>query len=217
MINLLMFDLDGTLFDTAQGIANAFNRLLVERGEAPIDTQLIISNLGYGMKDLLEKIDLSLAHRLGDLQRLEDDFHKHYKKNFIDESTLYPGIIEFLNQWPHQIAVVSNKHDYYVNKLIRQTELKKFKWVTILGGNTLPAKKPDPIQIFHTLETAKLFAHNALMIGDGLPDVQAAQNAKVRSVAVSFGYSPISELIRHGAHSTITHYSQLPDVIQILS
>ncbi len=217
MINLLMFDLDGTLFDTAPGIANAFNTLLVERGEAPLSKELISSHIGFGIRDLIEKLEQTMAVRLGDTDKLEEDFRRHYLQNFISESYLYPGVIEFLESWPHHLAIVSNKNDHYVNELVLQTELRRFRWRKIIGGNTLEVKKPDPLPIQTVLRELDLQPHQALMIGDGLPDIQAAQNAGVKSIAVTFGYTPLAELIQSGAHASINHYKQLANVIQQFS
>lgn len=191
--------------------------MLAERGEAPISEELVTAHIGFGMKDLLTKIDKALAHRLGSPEQLEKDFTKHYRKNFISEARLYPGVLEFLNQNTHQLAVVSNKSEYYVRELILQTPLKNYPWRHILGGDSLQSKKPDPIQIFHVLKESGVTSHQALMIGDGLPDVQAAQNANVKSIAVSFGYTPLPQLIQAGANASITHYEQLADVIQNFS
>ncbi len=212
-----MFDLDGTMFDTAPSIANAFNNMLIERGEAPVSFDLVTSHIGYGMKDLLAKMDQSLANRLGDHAKLEIDFTRHYRKNFVSEAKLFPGLVDFLNQWQGHLAIVSNKPEYYVRELIAQTVIKQFRWSVVLGGDSLPTKKPEPTQIFHVLNHLALAPQDALMIGDGLPDIQAAQKANVRSVAVSFGYTPLPQLLTAGAHASIDHYDELPAVIQTFS
>ena len=217
MIKLLIFDLDGTLFDTAQGITNAFNNLLVERGEAPIDRETIVSYIGTGLKDLLVRLGEEYVTRLGDMRKLEEDFKKHYNSNFLNESQLYPGVIDFLDSWEQKLAIVSNKQEYYVRELVAQTALKKYNWEKIFGGNSLPTKKPHPQPLLEVLAHSGVKAEETLMIGDGLPDVLAARAAGVKSVAVSFGYTPISELIQSGAHATISSYKELPKAIHSLS
>lgn len=212
-----MFDLDGTIFDTAKGIANAFNRLMAERDEEPIDENLITAHIGTGLRDLLTKIDAATAHRLGEIQKLEADFLRHYSQNFLEESVLYPGIIEFLRECPQEIAIVSNKSEYYIRELVAKTELRQFPWRRIIGGNTLPTKKPHPQPLLEVIREVGSKPENALMIGDGLPDMLAADRAGVKSVAVDFGYTPISQLIQSGAHATISHFRELPKVIRFLS
>lgn len=217
MINLLMFDLDGTLFDTAPGIANAFNRLMAELGEESVDQELITSHIGFGLKELLMNLNGRLDHHLNDLQGLEDSFYRHYNQNFIAESLLFPGVIEFLKDWPYKIAIVSNKNEYFVRELVAKTDLRQFNWQCLIGGNSFPMKKPHPQPLFEAMQDAHARPENCLMIGDGLPDMLAAQQAGVKSVAVGFGYTPISELIHSGAHATISHYKELPKVIRALS
>jgi phosphoglycolate phosphatase len=217
MINLLMLDLDGTLFDTAQGIANAFNRLLAERGEPAIDRDLIVKNIGQGLRDLLSKLDSKLAHRLGDLQKIETDFHRHYRQNVVTESPLYPGVLEFLKSWPHRLAIVSNKDEFYVRELVEKTELRQFEWATLIGGNSLPQKKPHPLPLHEAIRLAGSSTRAALMVGDGLPDILAARQAQVKSVAISFGYTPLSELIQNGADAVLHSYGDLPKVIHSLT
>ncbi|OFZ11636.1 MAG: hypothetical protein A2Z20_02370 [Bdellovibrionales bacterium RBG_16_40_8] len=217
MINLLLFDLDGTLFDTAPGIANAFNNLMKEFGENPVDEKIITSFIGSGLKELLLNLDNKLAHRLGELSELEKGFHRYYSQNIVAESPLFPGVVEFLQEWPHKIAVVSNKSEHYVRELVYKSELRQFHWERLIGGNSLPTKKPHPEPLREVMTHAQVKPENCLMIGDGLADMVAAQQAGIKSVAVSFGYSHINELIRSGAHATIAHYKELSKVIRDLS
>lgn len=217
MINLLIFDLDGTLFNTAPGIAKAFNRLMADHNEPAVSDEIIISHIGDGIKELLVKINSKLAHQLGDIENLEAKFHKYYRECFLEQSFLYPGVLNFLKSWPHDLAIASNKSEFYVRELVMKTELRQFNWRKIIGGNSLPIKKPHPQVIYEILGEVKTGLKNSLMIGDGLPDMLVAKNAEMRSVAVSFGYAPISQLIQNGAHATISHYDELPKVIRSFS
>ncbi len=214
MINLLMFDLDGTLFETANGIHKAVNALMAERREPPLSYELVSSFIGFGLHRLILQLDQATQHRLGDIQKLESDFHRHYRLIFLPESHLYEGVISFLETWPHKLAVVSNKDEFYVRELVSKSELKKFNWSHIIGGNTLRYKKPHPEPLYSAMQAAGVSANTTLMIGDGLPDIQSAQRAKVRSVAISFGYTTISELIQAGADCRLDSYKDLPKVIE---
>lgn len=217
MIQLLAFDLDGTLFDTAHGISKAFNSVLQSRGESPVPHETISAFIGTGLRSLLAQLDDKLQHRLGDLAQLEIDFKYHYNQIFLDESSVYPGIVEFLQNWPHQIAVVSNKSEYYVHELIALKELQYFKWSSLIGGDTYSEKKPHPMPLLSAMKLANVACEQTLMIGDGLPDIQVALNTNVKSVAVEFGYTPISQLIQEGAHASIASYKDLPNIIESLS
>ncbi|MCB0351297.1 MAG: HAD-IA family hydrolase [Bdellovibrionales bacterium] len=217
MINLLIFDLDGTLFHTAPGIVNAFNKLMADHGEPAVDSETIISYIGDGIKELLVKLDSRLMHPTNNIAQLEAQFHNYYSNCYLKESFLYPGVLDFLKSWPHELAIVSNKSEHYVRELVSKSELNQFNWRKILGGNSLPVKKPNPQVIHEVLSETNTELKNCLMIGDGLPDMLVARNADIRSVAVSFGYGPISQLIQCGAHATIAHYKELPKVIRAFS
>lgn len=209
-----MFDLDGTLFETARGIHNAVNELMKERNEPPLNYELVSSFIGFGLHRLVLQLDEATQHRLGNLATLERDFRRIYSSIFLNQSYLYDGVVDFLKSWPHQIAVVSNKDQFYVRELIARTQLSNFTWSHLIGGNTLPYKKPHPEPLFAAMEAAGVGAQGSLMIGDGLPDIQSAQQAKVRSVAISFGYSTISELIQAGADARLDTYKDLSKVIK---
>jgi phosphoglycolate phosphatase len=213
MINLLIFDLDGTLFDTAPGIAGAFNRLLDKYDQPHVSVETVIKYIGNGIKDLLLKLDSNLASKLGDTQAMEVEFHELYKQCFLEGAELYPGVLDFLKKWPHSVAIISNKDEYYVRELVARTELRHFAWTHIIGGNTYPTKKPHPDPLLRVLTDLNLQPENVVMIGDGLPDMGVAINTGVKSVAIDFGYSEISELIRDGAHATISHYNELEKVL----
>jgi len=218
MINLLVFDLDGTLFDTAGGIAKAFNNTLNEKGHPSVPENVISSYIGTGLRDLLVKLESHYDMKFTDsLAQLEADFRRHYDQNILQDSPLYPGVIEFLDSWPHQIAIVSNKTERYVHQLVAHTELKKYSWLRLIGGNTFVHKKPHPLPLQEVMRLAAAQPHNTLMIGDGLPDMQVANNTGVKSVAVSFGYAPLSELIQNGAHAYIDSYQELPKVIKSIT
>lgn len=209
-----MFDLDGTLFETARGIQKAVNQLMVERHEPELSYELVTSFIGFGLHKLIEQLDLATQHRLGSRERLEADFRRIYSSMLVEESQLYPGVVEFLSKRSEHLSVVSNKDELYVREMIARSPLRQFRWSHLIGGNTFLKKKPHPEPLFESMRSAGALPHEALMIGDGLPDIQGAKNAGVRSVAVTFGYTPISELIQAGADSQIASYNDLPNVIK---
>ena len=215
MIKLIVFDLDGTLFDTAPGIRRAVNRLMAERGQAPLPDALIDSFIGYGIVPLIKQLNDSTKNSLGPLDQIAADFRRNYRATFLDETNPFPGVVEFLNHWPHEIAVVSNKHDDYVYELIDRSPLCRFHWRHVCGGNTHVRAKPYALPLYAAMQAANVQPEQILMIGDGLPDIWVARNAGAYSLAVEFGYTPIADLINAGAHACLSSYSELSKVIQI--
>lgn len=209
-----MFDLDGTLFDTAPGITSAVNAVLAHRGVKHIDPAIIRKFVGHGLRDMINKLDDHHRNSLGDLETLTAEFQIEYRKTFLPESFLYPGLLDFLHQWDNELAVVSNKNDFHVHELIAKTQLNQFHWGKLVGGNTYLEKKPHPLPLIETLKHFKLQPKEVLMIGDGLPDILAAKAAGVKSIAVSFGYSSRTDLVLAGAHALIDDYNKLTEVVQ---
>ncbi len=217
MFKLLIFDLDGTLFDTAPGIARAMHRLMRERGEKPLPDELIRTFIGLGLSSLIAQLDDATQNRLGSRDKLLEDFRRHYKSTFLEETEPFPGVVEFLRGWPNEIAIVSNKHDDYIYELISRSPLAQFSWRHICGGNTHEQPKPSAIPLYAAMREAHAMPEQTLMIGDGLPDIIAAQNAGVRSIAIEFGYTPVVDLISAGAHARLKSYSDLSQLIQMLA
>ena len=215
MIKLIIFDLDGTLFDTAPGIRRAVNRLMAERGHAPLSDALIDSFIGYGIVPLVKQLNDSTQNSLGPTDQVVADFRRNYKATFLDDTQPFPGVVEFLSHWPHEIAVVSNKHDDYIHELIGRSPLSRFHWRHVCGGNTHVRPKPYALPLYVAMRAANAQPEQTLMIGDGLPDIWAARNAGTYSLAVEFGYTSITDLINAGAHARLANYSELSKVIQI--
>ncbi len=215
MIKLIVFDLDGTLFDTAPGIRRAVNRLMRERGEAPLPDAQIDSFIGYGIKPLVEQLDNATQNSLGPLDELIADFRRNYKLTFLEDTEPFPEIVEFLDKWPHEIAVVSNKHDDYIIELIARSPLARFHWRHVCGGNTHARPKPYALPLLAAMNAANAKPRETLMVGDGLPDIWAARNAGTFSLAVEFGYTPIEDLVKAGAHARLSRYSELSKTLQL--
>ena len=217
MARLLIFDLDGTLFHTVGGIQIALNRVLSEYDREAFPIDFIKRIMGGGLRTLVQKLDAASEKRLQDLAEVEKRFHEVYEEIYIQESELMLGAYEFLKSWPEKLSIVSNKNEFYVRGLIENSSLKEFKWVTIIGGDSLPTKKPDPLPLIKSMEEAGVGRDEAIMIGDGVPDVLAAKAAGIKSVAVDFGYTPVSELLQLGANAKLSNYEMLPQALKSLS
>lgn len=216
MIRLLIFDLDGTLFHTVSGIQIALNRVLKEYDREAFPIDFIKRIMGGGLRTLVQKLDAASEKRLQDLAEIETRFHEVYKEIYIQESQLMPGVYEFLKNWPEKLAIVSNKNEAYVKGLIESSSLKEFEWVQVIGGDTLPSKKPDPLPLIQSIQSAGVEKHEAVMIGDGVPDVLAAKAAGIQSLVVDFGYTPVSELLQLGANAKLSSYEKLPQALESL-
>ena len=216
MVRLLIFDFDGTLFHTAPGIHLAVNMLLRERGLEEVDYETSVGFIGGGFTGLAKKLQIKYDHDLSSFEGVVADFKRHYEEVYLENSEIYPGVLEFLKSWPHQLSIVSNKSEYFVRRLVEQSELKDFAWSSIIGGDSFKERKPHPRPLQEAMKTAGAHTGNSLMIGDGSPDIEAAENAGLRGVAVDYGYTEVEKLLELGAKHRISCLTELPVYIEQL-
>jgi phosphoglycolate phosphatase len=214
MTQLLIFDLDGTLFDTAPGILSAVNGLLEDYSVAPVDMKQLVTYIGTGAMGLVMEVQRASGLQLGTAEKLEAQFLQHYDKYYLSGSQLYPGVVDFLRSWSGRLAILSNKKERYIRSMIENSDLSSFHWECIVGGDTFASRKPDPEGLNHLLKTMGVSISQSLLIGDGLPDIQLCQLTGLKSIAVSFGYAPIANLLANGADSHIDHYNELDSQIR---
>lgn len=211
---ILIFDFDGTIYDTVGGIHKAVNIVAEENGVAPLERDVVRSMIGYGLGTLIERLDDYTKHQLGDVDVVSNRFRAVYNALALSESALYPGAIEFLKSWPEQLAIVSNKDEFSLRKMIDGSPLSQLKWAAIYGGDSLKHRKPHPFPIEKVLEDSSLQKDQAIFIGDGVPDLLASKAAMVEFIGINFGYSSESELRQLGATRFIGHFSELSQRIQ---
>jgi phosphoglycolate phosphatase len=213
------FDLDGTLLDTAEDLGAAVNHALSLVGRSPVATVEVRGLIGGGAKRMLERA-LSLTgealprEEVSELHRKLVDF---YADNIAVHSRLYPGgeaMLDGLAARGVKIAVVTNKLEHLARKVLEELGLLD-RFATLIGGDTMgPGRaKPQPDQLHEMI--ARLGGGRAAYVGDTTYDTLAARAAGLPCVAVSFGFNdlPPEEL---GAAVVIDHYDQLIPALQAL-
>lgn len=106
---LLVFDLDGTLIDSARDIANAVNIALLNHGKMPVDYSIVVSHIGEGLRGLLVSFFPEYLENDEMLNKIEQSFLKIYDEEMLKETHLYPGVFDFLNNWQGQMGIITNK------------------------------------------------------------------------------------------------------------
>jgi phosphoglycolate phosphatase len=195
-IELLIFDLDGTLIDSRQDLTNSVNAMLrhYKRPELPCD--LISTYIGDGAPMLVRRA-------LGDPddQKFVDEalgfFLSYYREHKLDTTYVYEGIRESLESIRSsrnggvKMAILSNKPVNPSRAIVDALGLGEFFFQTY-GGNSFPTKKPDPQGALELLKEAKVRPEHAVMVGDSANDVLTAQNSGMFSVGLMYGLSPAS-------------------------
>lgn len=217
MFDAIIFDLDGTLIDTAPEIGEALNLTLAELGFPRVDAALVRSWIGMGTRNLITE---ALAHHQGpdgaiQMNTVRPLFRRNYRHVMGRISQLYPGVRETLTALEARgvpMAVVSNKEAEFGRQLLAAHQIKPAFSVTVFG-DTLAEKKPSPLPIRHCMKTLLSIPPRTLLIGDSEIDVQTARNADVTVWAVSYGYRKKAHARELGADRVI---DSLVDVLPVM-
>jgi len=208
----ILFDLDGTLVDTAPDLAAALDHALTSQGRPTVGLDAVRSMVGDGAVALVQRGLIATGGIVSEQQfkAAVDAFFVYYAANLVATSQPFPGVVaclEALRRDGYKLAVCTNKAEAFTFPLLDQLQLTPF-FDAIVGGDTFPVKKPDPGHITGTLGRIGGEISWAAMVGDSSNDINAAKAAKLPNVAVSFGYTriPAAEL---GADRLIHHFDDL--------
>jgi phosphoglycolate phosphatase len=197
-LKVALIDLDGTMLDTAGDIATAANLMRASLGFAPLDPVLIKSFVGKGIANLVSKTLKDAVGEVGPsaLKVAVANFERQYEKCFGDTSVPFPGVvdgIEALRAKGMRLACITNKSARFTEPLLERTGLRPY-FELVLSGDSLPAKKPDPLPLIHAAEFFGAAQSEVLLIGDSTNDAQAARAAGSPVFIVPYGYNEGQEL-----------------------
>jgi len=190
-MQLVIFDLDGTLIDSKLDLAHSVNAMLGHMGREPLPHELVFSYVGNGAPVLVRRAlgpDASDAEAQAGLEY----FLAYYRDHMLDCTTLYPGVVKTLDSLRTdgiQMAVLTNKPVRFSNAILEGLGLSSH-FIRVFGGNSFEQKKPHPIGITTLLDETKVPPDLAMMVGDSGVDVQTAKNAGIRSCGVTYGFQP---------------------------
>lgn len=204
-IQMVAFDLDGTLIDSVPDLAHAIDRMLVDEGLTALGEDRVRDFVGNGSRVLVERA--LAAHDLAtddlatdDLSRVEQahqSFLAHYAADPSSRTRLYPGArecLEGLRQAGIPLVLITNKPEAFIEPLLSHFALSEH-FALALGGDSLPTRKPDPAPLLFAAERLGVPPRQALMVGDSRHDIAAGRAAGFRTLAVPYGYNhgePIS-------------------------
>jgi phosphoglycolate phosphatase len=189
-VQAIIFDLDGTLVDSAEDLRAAVNRLFGDLGLRPIKADEIKAMIGDGVLKLLERALVAANGGLAQKDALLPRFLEIYQANPATLTRCYPGVAEtlkLLQRRGFRLAVVTNKPVFATDKILEALSLSAFFQV-VIGGDSLPRRKPDPAQLLEAARQLGVNVEQTLMVGDNIHDVEAAHAAGMRCIAVSYGY-----------------------------
>lgn len=209
----IVFDLDGTLIDTAPDLVDTLNVVFAREGLPPVPYETARNLIGGGARMMIARGIEAEGRTVApaELERLFQDFLAYYSEHIADRSQPFPGLADALdamaaNGW--RFAVCTNKLEYLSVLLLKQLGLAH-RFAAICGQDTFGVQKPDPEVLRRTIAAAGGILRNAIMIGDSLTDIRTARAAGIPVIAVDFGYTdrPVSEF---GPDRIISRFTELP-------
>jgi phosphoglycolate phosphatase len=214
---IAVFDLDGTLADSALDLVGTLNVLLAREHLPPLPLEAARPMIGAGAMALIERGWFAAGHTLSQ-QRLEalfQDFLDHYRANICVHTRLFPGVeaaLDRLQEAGFVLAVCTNKMAENATDLLKQLGVAN-RFAAICGRDSFAYFKPDPRHLTETIARANGDAARAIMIGDSETDIFTAKAADIPVVAVTFGYTeiPVQDL---APNALIDHYDQLWEAME---
>jgi phosphoglycolate phosphatase len=213
----IVFDLDGTLVDTAPDLIDTLNLILRRHDVGPVAFDQARGMIGAGVKPLLQRALAAKGAELppAEIDRLFEEYLAAYAARIADLSRPFPGLETALDQLAARgcrLAVCTNKLEWLSVRLLERLGLAS-RFAAICGQDTFPMRKPDPEMLRLTIARAGGAPAHAVMVGDSMTDVATARAARVPVVAVDFGYTeiPPPEL---GADRLISHFDRLVAAVE---
>lgn len=213
-VNLMLFDLDGTLIDSASDLASSINLMLADVGRPALSKATVGSFVGDGVRVLVYR-SLTATHpnRQPPDESLHERgialMHRHYADQMFKTTRLYPGVAETLATLDKKRkAVVTSKEVRFTKLILERFDISRY-FDAIVGGDTTPARKPDPGPVLEAMRQLGGSARQTVMVGDSENDINAGKRAGTYTCAVSYGFRTADELRETDPDALIEQFDQL--------
>ena len=219
MIKLVAFDLDGTLVNSLEDLADSTNYTLKQLGFPEHDVDQYRYFIGNGIAKLLERALPSDRNSGEVFEKARVLFDRHYQQNYCNKTAPYeqiPELIAALEENRFKIAVLSNKPDEFVRHILDEL-FPEASFDFVLGASETLPKKPAPDTLLACLEELRMDPEECIYCGDSDVDVLYAHSAGIQVIGASWGFRGSDELSRAGADYIIDHPSELPKLLDILN
>jgi len=216
-LRAVLFDLDGTLVDSAPDLGAALNAVLAERGVAPVTEAHVRRWVGNGARMLVSRAVAARGLPESAAEEALAAFMRHYERRLCERSRPYPGVVPALARlhgagWP--LACVTNKPERFVRPLLAALGLQAY-FSVFVGGDTLARKKPDPMPLIFAAERLGVPPRATLMVGDSVADVEAAIAVPCTVACVDYGYNGGHHTAQAGVAAVVSSLVQLCDWLNV--
>lgn len=212
----VIFDLDGTLVDTAPDLVGALNDLLAALGLPPVTIAQGRAASGRGGRSLIQ-----VGHELAGIALTEDQitalyprYLEHYAARYAVDSALYPGVAELLDHLEAEgwrLGICTNKPERFAEGLMKSLGMRT-RFGALLGADSLPVRKPDPRHLIETLERLGVEPDRGILLGDTETDLKTARAAGIPVALASFGYAPLP-VAHYAPDAVYDDYAETPAMI----
>jgi phosphoglycolate phosphatase len=210
-IQLVVFDLDGTLADTKKDLALSVNAMREHMGFGPLPLEAVASYVGHGVTVLIKR---ALGDKApdGEVEKGLAFFLNYYAHHLLDNTIAYPGVREALEDLGNRkLAILTNKPTRFSREIIAGLGLGPY-FFEIYGGDSFPLKKPHPMGIKTLMSHVSIPAEKTLMVGDSDTDVLTGRNAGVWTCGVTYGFGP-QALKEAGPDLLLENLRDLPPIL----
>lgn len=216
----VLFDLDGTLLDTAPDMTNALNMLLKDEGKKPLSYEHCRDFVSHGS---IAMITLGFGNQLintnkDEFERLRQRFLGLYEQNLCVDTKLFNGMDEtlhFLEEQGIHWGIVTNKPAFLTDPLLEEMKLS-MRACSVVSGDTLPQRKPDPAPLYLAANECGCLATECIYVGDAERDIEAGNRANMQTLLASYGYIDAEQKpINWGANGIIEHPEEILDWIGV--
>jgi phosphoglycolate phosphatase len=215
----LLFDLDGTLIDSRDDLADSVNLVLAALKLETLPVETIYDFIGEGVLKLVGRsISASLKQESTTqlLNRGVESFRRIYAERLFNKTRLYKDIVITLkNLDGFQKAVITNKPYLFTVKILEGLQISQY-FAAVAGGDSFPERKPSPVPLLKTAEALGCLPAECLMIGDSRIDIEAGQNAGMKTCGMIYGFRGRRELEKAGADFLIEHFYELPQILGVM-
>lgn len=219
-LQLLLFDLDGTLIDSGPDIAAAVNRLLAYHDLRPLPEAEIITYVGRGVRLLLSQVfAVTGSPKDTTIEELYKEFVAFYQTELTLRTRPYPGVLptlERLSSEGYTLGICTNKPVFLAKPILEHLGLAPF-FRCLVGGDTLPVRKPDPAPVLYAIQSLHSSPEQTLLIGDSTYDILAGKAAGVWTCAVTYGYQATPILLAEQPHTLLHDFPALLPLLSLSS
>ena len=215
---LIIFDFDGTLINSIPDLTLAVNKMLSHFKFEPLTVEQVTPFIGNGAKPLVRRsLEKSMANQDVSDALLNEAFEIYfsaYKAVTCQDTFMYPGVLETLidlDRKGYKMAICTNKPFGFIEPILDKLEIKKYFQIWI-GEDSLPEKKPTATPLLYLVKELNTTIEKSIMVGDSKNDILAAQNAKMESIGVSYGYNYNEDISDYNPSIVVDNFADLQDL-----